>query len=142
MADGHSVGATAISTYALELIGGEGLLSAPDLAGEDVSLPYVEGLTAGTMTAKGRDYVLPLMVVGTDRADFLSKSRSLISLIFNSGDTFTLNRTLGSQVASITARYVDGLTIVERSDRVGVCAPRLRLLDAEWAVSGGGTALT
>jgi len=135
---GHSIGATALSTFGYE----NGAEYGPaDLAGSPISIPYQPGLTAGSRTLKGRDYTIYLTVWGTSRADYLSKMQSLTSLLLNPDvngkpQAFTLTRTLelpsGTQICTIEAIYRDGLRFPANAVHWARVTPVLTLLDGWW----------
>lgn len=136
----HSVGATAVSTYAIEQ---DVELGPADLAGSPVSVPYRKGLIAGSRTLKGRDYPLFLSVIGAGQSigDFHQKVQSLTALLLNvdasfDPQPFTLTRVMpvgaGSQTCTIQAIYKDGLRVTRTSPWSGRCVPVLTLLDAYW----------
>lgn len=139
MAEGHSVNGTAIADYATVQ---SFSLAAPNLDGEDVSVPGRTGLVEGDWTPKNADYLLGLLVLGREaagvapaysRSRYLEKGRALRKLVFNDGRPFTLTRSLdlpsGTQTVQASARYVSGLELDQLAAHAGRCMVRLSLLD-------------
>lgn len=136
----HSIGATAVSTYAIET---DAEFGPADLAGSPTSIPYAKGLRAGSRTLKGRDYPLYLTIVGANNSigDFHEKLQALTELILNmdvddSPQPFTLTRAIpfgaGTQTSTIQAIYKEGLRVARTSPWSGRCVPILTLCDAYW----------
>lgn len=136
----HAIGATAVSTYAIEA---DVEFGPADLAGSPVSIPYRKGLIAGSRTLKGRDYPLFLTILGDEMStgSFNEKVQALTALILNvdandDPQPFTLTRTMphgvGTQICTIQAIYKDGLRVARSSPWSGRCVPVLTLLDAYW----------
>lgn len=140
----HAIGATALSTYAIEAGHEYGL---HDVAGSPVSVPYQPGLNVGSRTLKGRDYRFFLTILGREsngtytRARYLTNLQALAALFLNpdgSGEPqpFVLTRTLtlsaGVQVCTINAIYRDGFQVTQVAAHGGRVSPVLTLLDPYW----------
>lgn len=150
MAESYKIGSTDVTTYLTHLMSLEGNIGIPALRQSDYDVPGRTGVVAATPWWGPRVVSFGGVVSGATRAAYQSNVKSLMALVHNGGDTFTMTRTLdtGGTPSTVThtatARYLGGLeSVAELSNRVGRVAFDIQLMDGYWYESAytPGTAL-
>lgn len=136
MAESYKINETDITTYLTNLQTIEGSIGVPPLRQEDYTVPGRTGAVAATPWWGPRVISLGGIVSGATRIAYQANLRSLMSLVHNGGETFTLTRTLDNSGAPTTlvhtasARYLGGLEAVsELSPKVARVAFDVQLMD-------------
>lgn len=150
MAEMYKVGTTDVTTYLTHLQVIEGSIGIPAMRQDDYVVPGRTGAVAATPWWGPRVVSFGGIVTGATRAAYQGNLKSLMSLVHNGGDTFTMSRTLDTAgtpttvTHQATARYLGGLDSVnELSPNVGRVAFDVQLMDGYWydaAYSALGTA--
>ena len=147
MAESYKIGATDVTAYLTSLQVIDGNIGVPPLRQDDYTVPGRTGAIAATPWWGPRVVTFGGIIAGASRSAMQTNLRSLMSLVLNGGDTFTMSRTLitsGSVTHTATARYLGGLESAEQlSNRVARVAFDIMLLDGYWyeAAYTAGTAL-
>lgn len=143
MSDTYKIGTTDLTTVFDEIIEVQGGVGLPPMLQEDYIVPGKNGAIAAPPYTGPRLLVIQGVIIGTGstpaakRASAMTKLSTLAALVYGSGSTYTVTRTIGAQVATATGRYLGGL------DTVGFEAPHvlrvsveISLLEGFWSVAG------
>jgi hypothetical protein len=139
MAETYKIGSTDVTTYLTHLQVIDGNIGIPPLRQDDYTVPGRTGAIAATPWWGPRVITFGGVVAGSTRAAMQSDLKSLMSLVLNGGDTFTMSRTLDTAgtpttvTHTATARYLSGLEQTEAlSNRVARVAFDVMLMDGYW----------
>lgn len=135
MAEQYKINGVSVGEYLTAIQRVDGYIGAPPMQQRDYVVPGRTGVIAAKAWSGPRPFILGGVIAGGTRSDYQDKLRDFGNLCFNSGDTFTLSRTLDlttttTQTTVATARYVGGLDSVnELSNRVCRLAVEFSLID-------------
>lgn len=143
MTDSYKIGATDLTSVFDHITEVQGGLGLPPMLQQDYIVPGKDGAIAAPSYTGPRTLSIQGVIVGTGstgsakRDSALGKLKTLANLVYGSGNTYTVTRTIGSEVATATGRYLGGL------ETVGFEAPHvlrvqvdISLLEGFWTVSG------
>jgi hypothetical protein len=143
MSDTYKIGATEITSVLTYLTEVQGAVAVPPPTQEDYLIPGKAGVLAAPKQVGPRTITFQGVLVGEGttpsarRDDVLAKLKTLGDLVYASGATFTLTRTIGTTAATATARYLGGLeTVGWEAPDVARVSFDLRLMDGFFTQSG------
>jgi len=143
MSDTYKIGATEITSVLTYLTEVQGAVAVPPPTQEDYLIPGKAGVLAAPKQVGPRTMTFQGVLVGEGttpsarRDDVLAKLKTLGDLVYASGATFTLTRTIGTTAATATARYLGGLeTVGWEAPDVARVSFDLRLMDGFFTQSG------
>jgi len=119
MAESYKIGATDIATYLTHVQIVDGSIGIPPMRQDDYVVPGRTGAVAATPWWAPRVVTFGGIITGTTRAGMQANLKSLMSLVLQGGDTYTMSRTLDTLgtpttvTHTATARYLGGLEQVE-----------------------------
>lgn len=150
MAERYTINSTDITDYLTHLQIIDGNIGIPPLLQDDYVIPGRTGVVTATPWWGPRVVSFGGIVTGDTRADYQDNLRSLMNLVHQSGQTYTMQRRLdtlagSAQTTQAVARYAGGLERVEQlSPSVGRVAFDVMLTEGYWydtAVTTLGTVI-
>lgn len=138
MAETYSIGSTDLSTVFTSVQTLDPVVI-PKPAQQDYVVPGSDGVVAANPWKGPATWSVGGVIVGTDRADAISKLQTLAALIWGSGSTFTITRVVASTTSTASARFLSWSTSWESPNIVRV-AVDFQLMDGQFK-SGGSLAL-
>lgn len=137
MAEAYFIGSTDLSTL-MTIQRVDATAHAPTMLQQDYLVPGRTGAVAVKPWFGPSSVSIGGIVEAATRPLYLDKIARLISVCVNSGQTFTMRRTLprasGTSTATATARYVGGLDYVEQlSDRAARVMVDFSILSSFWS---------
>ena len=143
MSDTYKIGTTDLTTVFTEIIEVQGGVGLPTPLQEDYIIPGKNGAIAAPGYVGPRILTVQGVIIGTGstpaakRADAMTKLGALAALVYGSGSTYTVTRTIGAQVATATGRYLGGLeTVGFEAPHVLRIQVEISLLDGFWTAAG------
>lgn len=143
MSDTYKIGTTEITSVLTYLTEVQGAVAVPPPTQEDYIIPGKAGALAAPKQVGPRTMTFQGVLVGEGstpsarRDDVLAKLKTLGDLVYASGATFTLTRTIGTTAATATARYLGGLeTVGWEAPDVARVSFDIRLMDGFFTQSG------
>ncbi len=143
MSDTYKIGSTDLSTVFTVITEVQGAVAVPTPVQDDYVIPGKAGATAAPKQVAPRTITFQGIVEGTGstpsarRDDVLAKLKALGDLVYNSGSTFTLTRTIGTTAATATARYLGGLeTVGWEAPHIARVSVDIRMMDGFWTQGG------
>ena len=138
MAETYSIGATDLSTVFTSVQAIEPVVL-PRPVQQDYVVPGRDGVIAANAWDGPQTWSVGGVVVGTDRADAISKLQTLATLVYGSGSTVTITRVVASTTSTATARFLSWSTNWVAPNVVRV-AVDFQLMDGYFK-SGGNLAI-
>jgi hypothetical protein len=143
MSDTYKIGATDLTTVFTTITEVQGGVGLPPMQQQDYIIPGKDGVVAAPAYTGPRTLTIQGVIVGTGstpsakRNDAMTKLATLATLVYGSGGTYTVTRTIGAQVATATGRYLGGLeTIGFEAPHVLRIQVDISLLEGFWTASG------
>lgn len=105
MAETYSIGATNITSLVTSITALDPVVIPPPVQ-DDFVVPGRDGVIAANPWFGAPTWSFGAVIVGTDRADAITKLQSLATAVFASGSTVTITRVIGVITSTATARYL------------------------------------
>lgn len=105
MAETYSIGATNITSLVTSITALDPVVIPPP-AQDDFVVPGRDGVIAANPWFGAPTWSFGAVIVGTDRADAITKLQALGAAVFASGSTVTITRVIGVVTSTATARYL------------------------------------
>lgn len=105
MAETYSIGATNITSLVTSITALDPVVIPPPVQ-DDFVVPGRDGVIAANPWFGAPTWSFGAVIVGTDRADAITKLQSLATAVFASGSTVTITRVIGVVTSTATARYL------------------------------------
>lgn len=138
MAETYSIGATNLATVFTSVQSLEPVVL-PRPVQQDYVVPGRDGVIAANAWDGPQTWSVGGVIVGTDRADAISKLQTLATLVYGSGSTVTITRVVASTTSTATARFLSWSTNWQAPNIVRV-AVDFQLMDGYFK-SGGNLAI-
>lgn len=105
MAETYSIGATNITSLVTSITALDPVVIPPPVQ-DDFVVPGRDGVIAANPWFGAPTWSFGAVIVGTDRADAITKLQALGTAVFASGSTVTITRVIGAVTSTATARYL------------------------------------
>jgi hypothetical protein len=105
MAETYSIGATNITSLVTSITALDPVVIPPPVQ-DDFVVPGRDGVIAANPWFGAPTWSFGAVIVGTDRADAITKLQALGAAVFASGSTVTITRVIGVITSTATARYL------------------------------------
>ncbi len=105
MAETYSIGATNITSLVTSITALDPVVIPPPVQ-DDFVVPGRDGVIAANPWFGAPTWSFGAVIVGTDRADAITKLQALATAVFASGSTVTLTRVIGAITSTASARYL------------------------------------
>lgn len=138
MAETYSIGATNITSLVTSITVLDPVVIPPPVQ-DDFVVPGRDGAIAANPWFGAPTWGFGAVIVGTDRANAISKLQSLAAAVFASGGTVTITRVIAGVTSTATARYL-AWNVNWEAPNVCRVAVDFRLLDGGFR-SGGSFVL-
>jgi len=138
MAETYSIGSTDLATVFTSIQTLDPVVI-PSPAQQDYVVPGRDGVVAANAWKGPKTWSVAGVIVGSDRADAISKLQTLAALVWGSGSTFTITRVVGSTTSTASARFLSWSTAWQAPNIVRV-AVDFQLMDGQFK-NGGSLAL-
>lgn len=105
MAETYSIGATNITSLVTSITALDPVVIPPPVQ-DDFVVPGRDGVIAANPWFGAPTWSFGAVIVGSDRADAITKLQALGAAVFASGSTVTITRVIGVITSTATARYL------------------------------------
>jgi hypothetical protein len=143
MSDTYKIGATDLTTVFTVITEVQGGVGLPPMLQDDYIVPGRNGSIAAPPYSGPRVLSIQGVLIGdgttpsAKRVSALAKLKTLADLVYANGATYTVTRTIGTDVATATGRYLGGLeTVGFEAPHVLLVQVEISLLDGFWTLGG------
>jgi hypothetical protein len=143
MSDTYKIGATDLTTVLDVLTEVQGGVGLPPMLQEDYLVPGKTGSVPAAPWAGPRTLTIQGVIIGAGttpgakRSSAMAKLKTFANLVYGNGNTYTVTRTIGAEVATATGRYLGGLeTVGFEAPHVLLVSVDISLVSGFWSVSG------